>query len=151
MPMVRVTNVIMKTTMLIDVPDLDLANCKPEPVADVIGRLCAGPRAVVHHNSYESDPTWTVGESNEFIATVSVIDVSVPERLPVVLIICMQVHRIVPRPIFDAVPCGVRRSPMDANRVHRFGRAQIDYDPLRMRIFGFAGEMRIEIRIAFPK
>ena len=39
MPIGRVTNVIMKTTMLIDVPDLDLANCKPEPVADVIARM----------------------------------------------------------------------------------------------------------------
>src|SRR5438128_372533 len=151
MPNVRGTKVIMISTIAIALPRLALANCNPEQVADVIIRLCAGPRVVVHHNSYESDPTWTDGESNEFIATVSISDVSICERLPVVIIIGMQVHRIVPRPIFDAISCGVRASPMNANGVDWLARAEIDHDPLRMRIFTFAGELRIKIRITFPE
>src|SRR6266487_647381 len=40
---------------------------------------------------------------------------------------------------------------MNADGVHWFRRAEVYHDPLRMRVFGFAGEVRIEIRIAFPK
>jgi hypothetical protein len=40
---------------------------------------------------------------------------------------------------------------MNPNAVYRSGGAQIDHRPLRMRIIGFACEVGIEIRIAFPK
>src|SRR6266403_2086676 len=40
---------------------------------------------------------------------------------------------------------------MKADRVHWLRRAEVYHDPLRMRILGLAGKVRIEIRIAFPK
>src|SRR4030095_14602494 len=94
---------------------------------------------------------WPVSESSESIAAMSIIDICVFEWLPVVVIIGVQVHWIVTRPVFDAIPCGVRRYPMNTDGIDQLARAQIDHHPLRMRIFGFAGEMRIEIRITLPK
>ena len=41
---------------------------------------------------------------------------------------------------------------MNTDRVYPLGRAQIDHDPLRMRVVvGFAGEGRIKVWITFPK
>ena len=40
---------------------------------------------------------------------------------------------------------------MNTDSIYRFGRAQIDHDPLRMRVVGFAGEVRIQVWITFPK
>src|SRR5690348_15270053 len=71
--------------------------------------------------------------------------------LPVVIIIGMQMHRIVTRPVLNSVLLRVRRAPMDPDGVYLFWRAEIDDDPLWMRVFGLAGEMRVQIRIAFPK
>ena len=72
---------------------------------------------------------------------MSIIDFSIRERLPVVIIVGMQMHRIVAGPILDTILCSVRRSPMNSDRVHRFWRAEIDHHPLRMSIVRFAGEM----------
>src|SRR5438128_2031901 len=151
MSIARVTNVITKTTMAIDFPELNFANRKSNAVANIVGRLRARSRTPVHHNSYESDPTWALGESNQFIATMCIIDSSVRERLPVVIIIGVQVHRIVTGPVFHSTMLCVRRAPMNTNGVNWLRRAKIDHDPLRMRIFGLPGEMRIEIRITFPE
>src|SRR6266478_214297 len=146
-----VTNMIMKTIVAIDFPELDLANCKSKPVPNVVGRLSARSRTPVHHNSHESSLARALGDSDELISATSIIDVPRCEWLPVVLIIWMQVHRIVLRPVFDVVAFSVRRSPMNTDGVDRLCRAKIDHHPLRMRIFSFAGEMRIEIRITFPE
>ena len=106
---------------------------------------------MTHHNSHESDLTRTFAEANQLIAAMSVIDVSVRERLPIIIAIGVQVHGIASRPIFDAILCGERHRPMNPNNVYRLACAQIDHRPLRMGVFRLASEMRIEIRIAFPK
>ena len=146
-----VTNIITKTTMPIHLPELDLANHKPNAVANIVGRFRACSRTPVHHNSNKSSRARAVGESNELIIAMSVIDVSTCEWLPIVVIIGVQVHRIFSGPVLHPIPFGVRRCPMNADCVHRFRGAQVDHDPLRMRVFGFTSKMRIQIRIAFPK
>jgi len=40
---------------------------------------------------------------------------------------------------------------VNPNAVYRSGRAQIDHHPMQMGFSRLAREMRIEIRIAFPK
>ena len=108
-------------------------------------------RAAAHDDPHESSRTRALGEPNEFFAAASVINISLREDLPVVIVIGVQVHRIVTGPVFDFVLPGVRRAPMNPNGVHRLLRPRINHHPLWMRIFGLSGEMRIEIRIAFPK
>src|SRR5213596_2577220 len=101
-----VTNIITKTTMPIHLPELDLANGKPNAVAKIFGRLRACSRTPVHHNSNKSSRARALSESHELIITMSVIDVSTCKWLPVVVIIGVQVHRIFPRPVLDAIPFG---------------------------------------------
>src|SRR5206468_9331959 len=125
-----VTNIITKTTMPIHLPELDLANGKPSAVAKIFGRLHARSGTPVHHNSNKSSRARAVGESNELIITMSVIDVSTCEWLPVVVIIGVQVHRIFSGPVLDPIPSGVRRCPLTADCVHRFRGAQADHVPL---------------------
>src|SRR5439155_26344131 len=151
MPIARVTDVIMETTTRIDLTELNLTNRKSKLITNVFGRLCGCSWTVAHYDAHKSDRTRTLGDSNRFIATASISDISMGEQLPVVIIIGVHVHRIVARPIFDSILLGVRRPPMDADGVHRFRRTQVDHYPLRMRVFGFTGEMWIEVRIAFPK
>src|SRR5438093_3808900 len=137
----RVTDVIMEMTKRIYLTELNLTNRKSKLITNVIGRLCACSWTVAHDNAHKSDRTRTLGDSNRFIANASISDISMGERLPVVIIIGVQVHRIVARPIFDSILLGVRRTPMNADGVHRFRRTQVDHYPLRMRVFVFTGEM----------
>src|SRR5437773_11954745 len=110
-----VTNIITKTTMPIHLPELDLANHKPNAVANIVGRFRACSRTPVHHNSNKSSRARAVGESNELISTMSGIDVLTCERLPVAVISGVQVRRIVSGPVLDPLQFGVRRCPMNAN------------------------------------
>src|SRR5438309_2827475 len=151
MPIARMTNMIAKMIMLIDVPELDLANRKPQSIANVIRGLRAGLGAMAQHDPHESNRTWALGEPNEFFTAMGIIDISMRKRLPVVIVIRVQMHWIVARPVFHFVLLGIRRAPMNPDGVYRLARTEIDHHPLRMRVLRFAGEMRIEIRIAFPK
>ena len=54
---------------------------------------------------------WEVNESSQLITATRVIDISMCERLPVVIVIGVQMHRIVSRPVFDSEFPGVRRAP----------------------------------------
>src|SRR5437867_5819993 len=150
MPIMPVTNTIMKTTGLIEISEFDLANRKAKPIANVVEGLPAGSRTVAHHDSHELNRSRSFSEFNEFIPAVSVIYISSREWLPVV-IVRVQMHRIVSRPVLDSELPGIRCAPMNPNGVDRLSRAEIDHNPLPMGVFGFASEMRIEIWIAFPK
>ena len=145
------TNMIMKMIVLIDVAEFDVANHKAEPVANIIWGLRAGSRAAAHYDAHESNRTRSLSEANEFVAAVTIFDVRMRERLPIVIVVGVQVHRILTGPVFNSVLLSVRRAPVNLDSVHRLLRAEIDHHPLRMRIFGLSGEMGIEIRIAFPK
>jgi hypothetical protein len=81
-----------------------------------------------------------VCQSNQFTAAMSIINFSIPEQLPVV-VVEVQVHRIIARPVLDAISCRVRRSPMDSDRIDWFWCAEIDHGPLWMSVFRFTGEM----------
>src|SRR6266545_4819639 len=131
----RMADIIVKTAVLLDFPELNLTNGKPQPVANVIRWLRAGSRTMAHYDAHESDRTWTLSESNELIAAVSMINISMCEWLPVL----------------NATLCGVRRCPKNADGVDWFARVEIDHHPLRMSIIRFRSEMRIQIRITFPK
>src|SRR5438552_16170622 len=96
-----VSNIITKPTVAIDMPQLDLANRKPNAVANIVGRFRACSRTPVHHNSNKSSRARAVDESNELVITMRVIDVSTCEWLPVVVIIGVQVHRIFSGPVLD--------------------------------------------------
>src|SRR4029077_21086733 len=50
MPIVPVTNTIMTTTTLIEIPHFDLANCKAKPIANLVRGLPAGSRTVAHQD-----------------------------------------------------------------------------------------------------
>src|SRR5436190_7100649 len=141
----------MKMILLVDLSKLDLANGEPAPVANVCRNLRAGSRTVIHYDAHESDRARSRGESNQSVTASNVINVSAFEWLPVVVIIFVQVHRIVTGPVFHFVLCGVRRAPMNPDGIDGLTPAQVDDHPLRMGIFIFAGEMRIEIGITFPK
>src|SRR5438094_6254624 len=132
-----VTNIITKTTMPIHLPELDLANGKSNAVANIVGRLRTCSRTPVHHNSNKSSRARAVGESNELIIIMSVIDVSTCEWLPVVVIIGVQVHRIFSGPLLHPKPFGVRRYPMNTECVHRFRRTQVDHYLLLMCGVGY--------------
>src|SRR6266436_5283186 len=151
MPIVPVTNTIMKTTAIIEVSEFDLANRNSKPIANVVRGLPAGARTVAHHDSHELNRSQALSESDEFIPALSVIYISSRGWLPAVVIVRWQMHRIVSRPVFDSELLGIRCAPMNPNGVDRLSRAEIDHHPLRMSVFGFASEMRIEIWIAFPK
>src|SRR5205807_517900 len=147
----RTVDIIVKTAVLLDFPEFNLTNGKPQPVANVIRWLRAGSRTMAHYDAHESDRTWTLSESNELIAAASMINISMCKWLPVLIVIGVQMHWIVARPVLNAILCGVRRSPKNADGVDWFACVEIDHYPLQMRVFGFPGEMRIEIRITFPK
>ena len=98
---------------------------------------------MAHYDAHESDRTWTLSESNELIAAVSMINISMCEWLPVLIVIGVQMHWIVARPVLNPILCGVRRSPKNADGVDWFARAEIDHHPLRMSIIRFRSEMRI--------
>ncbi len=72
---------------------------------------------------------------------MSIKDFSICEWLPGVIIVGVQMHRIVARPVLDTISCGVRGSPMNSDRVDRFWCAEIDHHPLRVSVLRFAGEM----------
>src|SRR5437667_11854373 len=147
----RMADIIVKTAVLLDFPELNLTNGKPQPVANVIRWLRAGSRTMAHYDAHESDRTWTLSESNELIAAVSMINISMCEWLPVLIVIGVQMHWIVARPVLHLELLGIRQAPMNAHGVHRFARTEIDHHPLRMSIIRFRSEMRIQIRITFPK
>src|SRR6266576_155179 len=151
MPIVPVTNTIVEMIAIIEISEFDLANRKPESVANVVRGSPAGSRTEGHHDSHELNASRAPGELDEFIPTVCVIYISLREWMPLVVIVRVQMHRIVSRPVFDPELPGVRGAPVNSNCVDRFRCAEIDHHPLRMRIFGFTGEMRIEVGIAFPK
>src|SRR5437867_9184776 len=151
MPIVPVTNTIIKSTALIEISEFDVANRKAKPIANVVRGLPAGSRTVASHDSHELNRSRALSESDEFIRAVSVIYISSREWLPVVVIVRVRMHRIVSRPVFDSELPGVGRGPVNSNGVDRFCCAEIDHNPLPMGVFGFASEMRIEIWIAFPK
>src|SRR4030095_10023723 len=98
-------------------------------------------RTPAHHDSHELHGATTVCQSNQFTAAVSLINFSILEQLPVVFVVRLQVHRILARPILDAISRRVRNSPMDSDRVDWFRGAEIDHGPLWMSVFRFAGEM----------
>src|SRR5437588_10030580 len=102
MQIMHVTNTIMKTTALIEISEFDLANRKAKPIANVVRGLPAGARTVAHHDSHELNRSRALSESDEFILAVSVIYISSREWLPVVVIVRVQMHRIVSRPVFDS-------------------------------------------------
>src|SRR5437867_12588213 len=111
MPIVPVTNTIMKTTALIEISEFDLANRKAKPIANVVRGLPAGSRTVAHHDSHELNRPRALSESDEFIPAVSVIHISLRERLPVVDIVWVQMHRTCSRPVLDSEWPGIRRAP----------------------------------------
>src|SRR5207245_5079179 len=150
-PIRPVANVISKVFPFVDLAEVDFANGKPNAIANIVRGLRAGSRTPAHNDSHESSPTRALDDSNEFIAAVRIFDLSMREWLPLIIVIDMQVHRIVSGPVFDAISCGVRHRPMNPNSVYRLRRTQIDHRPSRMRIFVLDSEMRIEVRIAFPK
>ena len=57
-------------------------------------------------------------ELGQFIAAVTVIDISVCKWQPIV--IGVQMHRIVARPVIHLELLGIRRAPANTNCVHRF-------------------------------
>src|ERR1700758_974142 len=144
MPIVPVTNTIVKMIAIIEISEFDLANRKPESVANVVRGSPAGSRTAGHHDSHELNESRAPGEFDEFIPTGCVIYISLREWLPVVVIVRVQMHRIVSRPVFDPELPGIRCAPTNPNGVDRISRAEIDHHPLGMGVFGFAGEMRIE-------
>src|SRR5215471_848998 len=97
-------------------------------------------RTPAHQDPHELNRARTLCESNHFIAAVRILDVSMCEWLPVVVIVGLQMHRIIARPVFNAVVTGVRGSPVNANGIHWFALAKIDDHPLRMSIVRFASE-----------
>ena len=48
---------------------------------------------------------------------IGIVDFAVCERLPVVVIVWVQMHRIIPGPVIDVVSCGIGRSPMNSDCV----------------------------------
>src|SRR5207244_12629494 len=100
MPIVPVTNTIMKTTALIEISEFDLANRKAKPIANIVRGLPAGSRTVAHHDSHELNRSRAPSESDEFIPAVSVISFSSRVCMPVYGFVRVQVHRIVSRPEF---------------------------------------------------
>src|ERR1051326_940929 len=88
-------NVIMKVIMFIDVAHLDLPNREAQPIANVVRRLRTRARAVAHEDSHELSGARTLSESNQFIAAVTVMNTSVREWLPVVVIVGVQMHWVV--------------------------------------------------------
>src|SRR6266513_1984614 len=108
-------------------------------------------RTAAHLDSHKLNGARTLCQSNQFTAAMSIVDFSICERLPIVFFVGVQMHRIVAEPVLDTISCGVRGSPMNSERVDQFWCAEIDHHPLRMSFVRFAGEMRIQIRITFPK
>src|SRR5262245_50516831 len=98
-------------------------------------------RPPAHQDSHELHGVRTVCQPNQFITAVSIINFSIPEQLPVVVVVEVQVHRIVARPVLDAISRRVRGSPMDSDRVDGFWCAEIDHGPLWMSVFRFTREM----------
>src|SRR5438093_10619049 len=122
----RTADVIVKTVVLLDFPEFNLTNGKPQPVANVIRWLRAGSRTMAHYDAHESDRTWTLSESNELIAAVSMINISMCEWLPVLIVIGVQMHWIVALPVINAIQCCVRRCAKNADGVICFARVECD-------------------------
>src|SRR5437762_8470378 len=114
MPIVPVTNTIVEMIAIIEISEFDLANRKPESVANVVRGSPARSRTVGHHDSHELNESRAPGELDEFIPTVCVIYISLREWLPVVVIVRVQMHRIVSRPVFDPELPRVRGAPVNS-------------------------------------
>src|SRR5437870_12007644 len=95
----RMADIIVKTAVLLDFPELNLTNGKPQPVANVIRWLRAGSRTMAHYDAHESDRTWTLSESKALIAAVSMSNIAMCERLPVRLVIVVPTRWLVARPV----------------------------------------------------
>src|SRR5206468_10283134 len=101
----RMADIIVKTAVLLDFPELNLTNGKPQPVAYVIRWLRAGSRTMAHYDAHESDRTWTLSQSNKLLAAVSMINISMCEWLPVLIVTGVQMHSIAARPGRNARLC----------------------------------------------
>src|SRR5438093_13004119 len=139
----RTADVIVKTVVLLAFSGLMLTNGKPQPVAYVIRWLRAGSRTMAHYDAHESDRTWTLSESNELIAAVSMINISMCEWLPVLIVIGVQMHWIVARPVLNAILCVVRRFPKIEYGVVWFARVIIVLTPMRLFLLRFCCYMRL--------
>src|SRR5574338_393804 len=98
-------------------------------------------RTPAHYNSHKPNEARPLAESNQFTAAMSIIHDSVCERVPVVIVVGLQMHRVAAWPVFDPISSGVRHSPMNPDGVNRFRCAEIDHHPLRMGVLRFSGEM----------
>src|SRR3954452_3017001 len=122
MPIRRVTNVIMETTVLVDLTEFDFANRKAQSVANIIGVPHTGIRTPAHEDSHEFSGKRPVGEPNQFIISGSFLNVPMHEWRPVVIIIGMQMHWILALPVLNFVPLRVGASPVTPNSVDPFAR-----------------------------
>src|SRR5207245_3490344 len=134
----------------VDIRELNLADRKSESIANVVRYLRACLRTAAHYDADKANRKWFCRQPNRFIAARSAVQRTVWKKTPLIFPIGVQMHRIIAVPVLHSVLLGVWRTPMNPNVVYLSGRAQIDYHPLRMRIIGFACEVGIEIRIAFP-
>src|SRR4030095_8193426 len=117
------TDVIVKTVGAIDIPELDLANRKSEAITNVIRHLCTRLRTPAHYDAYEAKRKGFCTSPNRFVTARTAVYCTVWKRTPLIFSIGVQMHRIISAPVFDSVLLGVRRAPMNPNRVNRSGRA----------------------------
>ncbi len=62
-------------------------------------------RTPAHLDSHKLNRARTLCQSNQFTAAMSIIDFSICKRLPIVVIVGVQMHRIVARPVLDTDEC----------------------------------------------
>ena len=91
------------------------------------------------------------GQSQIFIATAALSDLSFGESLPVPARILVREGRVFAIPILHLIAHGIRHSPGDTHRVHRRLRSEIDDQPLWMAAVVLTSEAAVQIGIALPE
>src|SRR3954469_55099 len=141
---------IAECAVAADHAGINFSHCKPQVIANIVGCGSVAAR-VTHQYTQPARFNRPACESQRNVSAVSVSDYALGKISPRARRIQGDIADIIKIAILHLITTSEGIVPDNSHSVDGLRLIKFDYDPLGVKQVLFAGEMPIEVRIAFPE